>query len=134
MTGPSTPHPATHIGCHVFTFGTDRWCVTLAQELIAADPTAAEPHPHVGIGDLGVFLGGLVRIDPDHAMTRDLSLPLLIAPLPIGQGSVHVLIDGWHRVYRALSEGLTDLPAYVLTAATEQAARYPLPHYPRGPR
>jgi hypothetical protein len=66
----------------------------------------------------------LIRIAPEHAMTTDIAKPLTIAPLPSeAQYTGAIVIDGWHRVYRALRENRTHLPMYLISPATEQAAR-----------
>ncbi|MBM7771748.1 hypothetical protein JOD54_001952 [Actinokineospora baliensis] len=117
--------------------------MTLAQELIAADPAAAVLVPAAGIGNLRPLLpdpvrGGtsLVHVDTVYAMGRDLSVPLIVAPLePLdGIDMGNLVIDGWHRVYKALAEGRTTLPAYFLTADTEREARFRVPYFPGEPR
>jgi hypothetical protein len=55
--------------------------------------------------------------DPDHAMKADLSRPVIVATLPRpGRDGLPVLIDGSHRLYRAVAEHRPVLPAYLLTA------------------
>ncbi|WP_026424683.1 hypothetical protein [Actinokineospora inagensis] len=142
-TGPGHEHPATHIGCRTFRWFTLRWCKTHTRELVAADPDAAALHAQVGIGGLGAFMPPAIptgqgipvvciAIDHDHAMTTDLDEPIIIAPLPPTPDGPpgSVVIDGWHRVYHALHRFQETLPAYVLTDATERAARFPLPYSP----
>ncbi|MGH3861637.1 hypothetical protein [Actinokineospora sp.] len=135
---PGTPHPSTHLGCQTFRFLTMRWCKTAAAELIAADLDAAEL-VDAGIGSLAAFLPGWrtpgaisliqIDVDHDHAMSTDLDRPIIAVRIvsDSGQGYGSIVIDGWHRVYRALAEDRTTLPALVLSAAAEKAARYPLP-------
>ncbi|TMQ86135.1 hypothetical protein ETD83_40395 [Actinomadura soli] len=43
----------------------------------------------------------VIRIDPDHAATVDLARSLLTVPFR-GTGAP-LLIDGWHRIHRALT-------------------------------
>lgn len=63
-------------------------------------------------------------LDRAYAMTTNLDQPLIIATLQAqGHDPEPLLIDGWHRVYRAHTEGLTHLPAYVLTIAETLAIR-----------
>jgi hypothetical protein len=54
-------------------------------------------------------------MDIDHVLTCDLSVPLLFVPF----AGRHQLVDGWHRLARALIEGetlgLAELPAFLLT-------------------
>ncbi|CRK55450.1 hypothetical protein [Alloactinosynnema sp. L-07] len=123
----------------MFHFAAFRWCITRAAELIAADPSAADFTPAAGIVGLEQFLPltpdppdtiRLIRVlvDTEYAMTTDLSRPVLVASLEHhGDQLGAVVIDGWHRVYRALREGRTHLPALVLRADTERAARIPYP-------
>ena len=50
-------------------------------------------------------------LDERYALTRDLTQPLLFLPF-YGK---HVLIDGWHRTYKALLTGVDILPCYLLS-------------------
>jgi GNAT superfamily N-acetyltransferase len=56
-------------------------------------------------------------IDPDHALTVDLSYPVLVLE------STGAIIDGWHRIYRASQLGIAELPAVVISAGEEQTIR-----------
>ncbi|MEU7822955.1 hypothetical protein [Catellatospora sp. NPDC049133] len=106
--------------------------VTAALQIIEAAPRPAWP---LGVAEWAKALG-LTRIDnpdphtigligPDretfdaaYAMTTDLSIPLVLAmlPDPVGGNHVPLLIDGTHRLYRAMREGVDELPVHVLTA------------------
>lgn len=57
-------------------------------------------------------------MDEAHALTRDLSRPLLFVPF---KGS-HQLIDGWHRLFRAATEGVDILPALLLSQQDADAS------------
>jgi hypothetical protein len=62
----------------------------------------------------------LIRVNDAYLDQVDLTRPILIAPIPeLGD----LVIDGWHRVHRALRDGLTHLPARLLTEADEQHIR-----------
>jgi len=70
----------------------------------------------------GGFLG--VSINEEYALTQtDLTQPLIFGWIKIKKtrdsdephGWFQILIDGHHRLYRAKQEGLTVLPAYILT-------------------
>lgn len=129
------PHSPTHRDCQVFFFAAYRWCITHALELITADPEAATLIEEAEITGLGQFLpiepdepGSValirVEVDTEYAMSTDLTKPLLVAPLEAGgQPAGAVVIDGWHRVYRALREGRTHLPALLLTTEAERTCR-----------
>ena len=100
-----------------FTFGVWTWDVDQAQQ--AARLVKAQPLP---ISNLGALISmGLIYVDAEHADTVDLDKPILVAPLP--ETATHLPIDGWHRIAKALSQGVTELPAKVLTAEQAPARR-----------
>ncbi|MFE8941161.1 hypothetical protein ACFYNX_27265 [Streptomyces sp. NPDC007872] len=51
----------------------------------------------------------------EHALQTDLNKPVIIATLEFDNGPAILLIDGIHRMYRAMTEGRTTLPAHTLT-------------------
>ena len=55
-------------------------------------------------------------LDEKRALTRDLTVPLLFLPF-CGE---YVLIDGWHRTYKALLTGIDILPCYLLSEQDTQ--------------
>lgn len=131
-------HAIAHTTCQTFTFLTRRWCITRAWELIEADPNAAQLVKCADITRLEEFLyltkatpGHVklleIQVDPGHAATTDLSMPVLVVRTlsNAGEDLGAMVIDGWHRIYRARTEGITHLPAYVLSTATELAVRIP---------
>ncbi|OLO26001.1 hypothetical protein PZ61_0237110 [Streptomyces sp. MNU77] len=59
----------------------------------------------------------------EHAMGTDLSQPVIIATLEFDSGPARLLIDGVHRMYRAMVEGCPTLPAHVLTVAETATIR-----------
>ncbi|RYF50239.1 MAG: hypothetical protein EOO38_06125 [Cytophagaceae bacterium] len=70
-------------------------------------------------------------IDVAYAQTTDLLKPVLFVPFideascaleETGGRMVHVLIDGWHRVFHALLAGVDILPCYVLTEEDAKAS------------
>lgn len=119
-------HPVGHRGCEVFTFSliARRWCIGLVHELMEADPSGATFHERADIRGLRGWVQ-VMGVDPVHAATVDLSEPLLVVPLrtELGEDAGPMVINGWHRVYRALKEGRMELPALMLTPEIEQAAR-----------
>jgi hypothetical protein len=63
-------------------------------------------------------------LDRDYAMTTDLTRPLILATVQApGKDPANLLIDGWHRAFKAHALGRTHLPAYVLTVAESLAIR-----------
>lgn len=63
----------------------------------------------------------VIQINPDHAATVDLSRPLLAVPIPNAQ--TPLVIDGYHRIHRALTIGVRTLPVIVLDEHDERACR-----------
>ena len=90
------------------------WNVTQALQIIADSP-----HERMLFApqEQGVTLEHIHErypdIDEERAKLSDLSLPLLFIPF---QGN-HLCIDGWHRLTRAVLEGVQELPCHVLTQA-----------------
>lgn len=127
----ATTHSHVTGECETFVWIGRRWCVTHALELVEqgqaerldADITGLDSIVGLNLPEHTVSMG--VRIDKDHAGTVDLSRPILYAALTglNGDDFGHIVLDGWHRVYRARSEGIAELPAYLLTAEAEQQAR-----------
>jgi hypothetical protein len=109
-----------------FQFGPWLFNVDQAQALIAGKPresvVASVPSmAHFygldaigGEGRASVFTPTL--LDRDYAMTTDLEEPVIIAQLRTASGeSFQLLIDGVHRLYRAYTERMEELPAYLLS-------------------
>jgi hypothetical protein len=133
-------HSPAHNGCQVFHFGAWRWCITRAKELLEVHESVATFHEHASLAGMDELLplkpapqGYLklveVKVNVEYAMTKtDLNKPIIVAPVssPSGEFFGWMVIDGWHRVYRALSEGRETLPAYLLNTAAEEAIRIPL--------
>jgi hypothetical protein len=85
------------------------WNVTRGWQ-IAGDRGAVD----IPVSALGSLLG-LIRIDHEHVKTVDTSRPLLAVPFP-DDPSVLLVIDGWHRIARAVTDGLESLPVVPLSA------------------
>jgi hypothetical protein len=110
------------------------WCKTLLAELVAVhEPAVTE----AGISAFAQFVGlgentpGTVqlfdyssRIDKEYAATVDLDQPLLMVFSDTdGYTTTDTwLVDGYHRIYRALSEGRTTLPVALLHRPTYKQA------------
>ncbi|MFC4014803.1 hypothetical protein ACFOY2_46810 [Nonomuraea purpurea] len=62
----------------------------------------------------------LVAIDAEHVVQVDLSEPLIMATVPNGG---MLIIDGWHRLCKAVAFGVAELPAVILTEEEELACR-----------
>ncbi|MFD0437220.1 hypothetical protein [Streptomyces chartreusis] len=59
----------------------------------------------------------------EHAMRTDLDQPVIIATLEFDSGPARLLVDGVHRMYRAMTEGRPTLPPHVLTIAETATIR-----------
>ena len=107
----------------VFTFtdatGTEwHWNASKGYRLIEQNPRASLefwPSDH-GI-DLAHLRQRYPDLDEEYARTVDLSRPILFVPF---EGGTSVLIDGWHRLARAVIEGIPCLPCYELTLQEAQ--------------
>jgi hypothetical protein len=110
-------------GREVFRFLAWTWDISEAHGLAAGHPIR-----QVDIAGLAGF-ASLIHVDPTHVDEVDLAAPILIAPVPeLG----NLVIDGWHRVHRALRDGHTVLPARMLSEADEQHRRiHPAGHTDR---
>ena len=101
-------------GSEVFRFLAWAWDIGQAHRRAADYPVH-----QVDIGGLARF-ASLIRVDPAHVDEVDVAVPILVAPVPeLG----NLVIDGWHRVHRALRDGVTVLPARMLTEADEKQIR-----------
>ncbi|MER6171295.1 hypothetical protein [Streptosporangium sp. NPDC001681] len=87
------------------------WDITAAKERAANEPT----------GNLIVpewrGVASMVDVDQGHAATVNLSEPLIVVPI---DDAGHFPVDGWHRIYRALREGVPALKAVILTTDEER--------------
>ncbi|WP_155338288.1 hypothetical protein [Acrocarpospora corrugata] len=62
----------------------------------------------------------MVVIDEIHAESVDLSEPLIAVPVPSGGP---LIIDGWHRLHKALSSETETLRAHLLSVDEELTCR-----------
>lgn len=102
-----------------FTLMAHTWDVTRGWELAGdREPVEVETRQLVS-------LLTLIRIDEEHAMTVDVTRPLLLATYPAqdGQPALHLPIDGWHRLARAVMEQVPTMRAVVLTEAESEQVR-----------
>jgi len=109
-----------------FVFLAFEWNVDKAKELVAGK----EPDQASLDGIDGML--SMIRINKEHAMSDevDLSRPLIAVPITVDGETSNVVIDGWHRIYKARQQGLATLPSYVLSAEEELVCRTSgvLPH------
>jgi hypothetical protein len=92
-----------------------RWNVSAAKKFARGREAGCWIDPREWSGMLH-----LVAIDAEHAANVDMSEPLIMITVP---GSGMLIIDGWHRLYKALDTGVPELSAVILTAEEELACR-----------
>ncbi|MGW2157526.1 hypothetical protein [Nonomuraea sp. NPDC001699] len=92
-----------------------RWNITTAKKLTRARTPQGRIDPREWAGILR-----LIAISTEHAAQVNLSEPLIVATVPNGG---MLVIDGWHRLYKALDTGVPELQAVILTAEEELACR-----------
>ncbi|MFD9950768.1 hypothetical protein ACFWYW_27325 [Nonomuraea sp. NPDC059023] len=116
-TSPDTPAPSPDRRPHVefFQMLAWRWNVTAAKKLARGREAEGRINPREWSGMLH-----LIALDTDHAARVDMSEPLIVITVP---DSGMLIIDGWHRLYRALDTGVPELAAVILTAEEELACR-----------
>lgn len=62
-----------------------------------------------------VFGPDLSHFTVEHAMQTDLDIPVIIATMEFNGTKAVMLIDGVHRMYRAMVENRPTLPSYLLS-------------------
>ncbi len=93
-----------------------KWNVTAAKRYAAGRAAGGHIAPANWSGLLSV-----IAVDEVHARSVDLTEPLIAVPAPSGDGLL--IIDGRHRVHRALANGVERLPVVLLTAEEELRCR-----------
>jgi hypothetical protein len=100
-----------------FTFGPYAWDVTAALAVAALLGVPERPF----LVESALQLLPFVHVDRDHAAGVDLAEPLLAVPFrPVRSPLV---IDGWHRIWRAHRDGVAELPCRLLTGPQEFKVR-----------
>jgi hypothetical protein len=116
-----------------FLYGKWVFNIDKAQTLLKEHPRDAEPTPaadwaaHYHLHRLApdydgtpwcpIFGPDQTHFNAEHALQTDLDEPVIIATLEFEGSPAILLIDGVHRMYRAMTEGRAALPAHTLTAA-----------------
>lgn len=104
-----------------FDFGVYEYDIDAAERILAETPREPMPAPASALG--GFLRLGIVNVDPVHVRTVDVTKPLIAAVLTEMDGTA-LIIDGWHRVARAIDDQVAQLQVLVLTAEeTEQVRR-----------
>lgn len=105
----------TDPGGETFSFVNYAWDVAAGLELAADLPV----RPFAVRSALQLL--PLIYVDEEHAAGADLSVPLLAAPFRPADSIL--VIDGWHRIWRAHHTGVAELPCRVLTEEQEARVR-----------
>jgi hypothetical protein len=108
----------------VFSFQTeDGWQIHWSVNEARRRAEASAPLMTISLAETGMTREILLRLYPSldeaHALTTDLTKPLLFVPLD----DECVLIDGHHRTLKALLTGVDILPCYVLSQEDTDASR-----------
>ena len=86
------------------------WNVTLAKEILGDKPPFCMIYP----AELA-SIGKNVTVDHDHAMTTDLNDPVIAIILTLDEMKDMFIIDGWHRIHKAVELGVENIPCCVLS-------------------
>ncbi|MET7334290.1 hypothetical protein [Nonomuraea sp. NPDC005650] len=91
------------------------WNITAAKALAAGREPNGRLAPAAWAGVLS-----LIELGPGRVASADLSEPLIAVPV---DGAGYFPIHDWHRIGRALTEGVDQLRAVVLSAEEERQIR-----------
>ncbi len=94
----------------VYRIGHRRWNITALWQWIEDQGRQATDTIDVASAAPMVNIAGLNKY---HALTVDLTRPLLTVYFP--QVGAAMIVDGWHRVWRATQDGVETLPAHQIT-------------------
>ena len=101
-----------------FQYHGQHWDVFRARQLVVG----RQPEALVLDDRLREFITG-VRVNANWAiLVADVSKPLLVIPLPtelFGPDAGDMVLDGYHRITRAIFEARAEVPAHFLTTADE---------------
>jgi hypothetical protein len=118
-------HTATqdHPSREIFSMLAYQWDITAALALVEG----RTPNATITVADAALWLP-LIVINEAHAATVDLDKPVLIVPIhdpkePDAPFAGYLIIDGWHRIYRATHEGVETLVAHLLAVEEERQCR-----------
>lgn len=87
------------------------WDVREAKRIIYKNPRSIESFPVKSVKyyvEMGLIAIGKYK-------NADLGIPLILISTKGDDKSGQFPIDGWHRIKRALEEGIEELPCYILT-------------------
>ena len=134
----------THNRPETFTYGIWAWDIkAIWDTLEGSSPTGLYTRIKAGAEMLPVkkwhdmFLGnnasmGLIRVDEEYAKTVDITRPIILVMaggakeewgLEQDIEPMAMIIDGWHRLHKAHTDGVERLPCILLTLEEETAVR-----------
>lgn len=130
---PPVSHPQT------FNYGKWIFDIDRAQKILDEQPRAVAPTlvaDWVGAYHLNllkpeyegapwcpIFGPDQSHFNAPHAMQTDLDKPVIIGTMQFDGNPALLLIDGVHRMFRAMIEGRSTLPAYTLSIAETGTVR-----------
>lgn len=96
------------------------WVVKEIAKHIGVDMVAEE----INLKDFGISkLEDLLRINPDinfeFSMTTENKDPIMAVLIEAVGGYEYVIIDGWHRLYKAVANGQETIMVYWITGELE---------------
>jgi hypothetical protein len=104
-------------GPQIFRFLNNAWDVDAALALVAQRKPDLMPVTKE-LANSAQF----IEVDEAWANSHaDLAIPVILVTLPEGSGCL--IIDGWHRIAKALGEGKRTLPAHLLSEDDSEALR-----------
>lgn len=119
-----------HESGEVFRFLSASWDVELGHRIAAGrQPNIAVASEYLTdryLGGLGLDDMGLLHIDKERARDSeeiDTRVPVLAISFPLELGDGLLVIDGWHRVYRAAWLGSYNVPGVLLAWEEEVVVR-----------
>lgn len=119
-------HEEVFVGWHQVDGG-EQFCISgyvfdvnIAKDILIQ---TARPNSLVKMADLKSLAGFISTEETDKEI--NLNVPLIIAQFTTADGHQQVLpIDGWHRIKKAIKDGLETLPCVVLTARETKRVIY----------
>ena len=65
-----------------------------------------------------------IGINQEHVASVDTDQPVIVARFTMpGEDVIPLPIDGWHRIQKAINEGLEEIPAHYLTLEESEEVR-----------
>ena len=103
----------------VFRFMAKAWDIDKAKEFIRKKPRKTVT---IELAKLE-GLRRMIHVNQEYATMIDLETadPIIAAPVKTPEGTMYMIIDGWHRIERASQLEVPELQAYLLTPREAKA-------------